>query len=126
MLNIPRHNLVFFHIRVELPRTKSSRQAVLINVRFMTSVRLYRLALTCSRKKNECANNLLRSFKKNQNCNLYGIANKMQQYQNLLLHVYRKLNTFRATHRPSSGAQNCTSSLWFCIREVVGRWVAGR
>jgi len=20
-------------------------------------------------------------------------------------------------HRPSSGAQNCTSSLWFCIRE---------
>ena len=27
---------------------------------------------------------------------------------------------FRATHRPSSGAQNCTSSLWFCIRE---RWL---
>jgi hypothetical protein len=24
---------------------------------------------------------------------------------------------FRATCRPSSGAQNCTSSLWFCIRE---------
>ena len=38
-------------------------------------------------------------------------------YQNLLFHVYMKLNMFRATHRPSSGAQNCTSSLWFCIRE---------
>jgi hypothetical protein len=38
-------------------------------------------------------------------------------YQNLLLHVYMKLNMFRATHRPSSRAQNCTSSLWFCIRE---------
>jgi hypothetical protein len=36
---------------------------------------------------------------------------------------------FRAKHRPSSGAQNCTSSLWFCIRErlldfvVPGRWL---
>jgi hypothetical protein len=28
-----------------------------------------------------------------------------------------KLNMFRTTHRPSSGAQNCTSSLWFCKRE---------
>jgi hypothetical protein len=28
-----------------------------------------------------------------------------------------KLNMFRATHRPSSGAQNCTSGLWFSIRE---------
>jgi len=28
-----------------------------------------------------------------------------------------KLNMFRATHSPSSGAQNCTTSLWFCIRE---------
>ena len=47
-------------------------------------------------------------------------------YQNLLRHVYMKLNVFRATHRPSSGAQNCTGSLWFCIREVVGLLVAGR
>jgi len=31
-------------------------------------------------------------------------SNKMQQYQNLLLHIYMKLNMFRATHRPSSGA----------------------
>ena len=36
-------------------------------------------------------------------------------YQNLLFHVYVKLNTFPATHRPSSGASNCTSSLWFCL-----------
>jgi hypothetical protein len=33
-----------------------------------------------------------------------------------LSHIYMKLNMFRATHRPSSGAKNCTSSLWFCIR----------
>jgi len=38
-------------------------------------------------------------------------------YQNLLFHVYMKLNVFWATHRPSSGAQNCTSCLWFCMRE---------
>jgi hypothetical protein len=30
-----------------------------------------------------------------------------------------KLSMFRVTHRPSSGAQNCTSSLWFCIREKL-------
>jgi hypothetical protein len=48
------------------------------------------------------------------------ITEKKQQdaivYQNLLFHIYMKLNTFRATHRPS-GVRNCTSSLWFCIRE---------
>jgi hypothetical protein len=38
-------------------------------------------------------------------------------YQNSLFHVYMKLNMFRATHHPSSGAKNCTSSLWFSIRE---------
>jgi hypothetical protein len=38
-------------------------------------------------------------------------------YQNLLFHVYMKLNMFWVTHRPSSGAQNCTSSLWFCMCE---------
>jgi hypothetical protein len=48
-------------------------------------------------------------------------------YQNLLLNVYMKLNMFRASHRPSSGALNCTSSLWFCIRErLLGVEVAGR
>ena len=43
-------------------------------------------------------------------------SNKMQQCLKILFHVYMKLNMFRATHLPSSGAQNCTSSLWFCIR----------
>jgi len=38
-------------------------------------------------------------------------------FKNLLFHIYMKLNIFRATHRPSSGAQNCTSSLWFYICE---------
>ena len=38
-------------------------------------------------------------------------------YQNLLFHVYIKFNMFRGTHRPSSGAQNCTSSIWVCIRK---------
>ena len=34
---------------------------------------------------------------------------------------------FRATHRPSSRAQNCNSSLWFCIRErLLDVVVAGR
>jgi hypothetical protein len=37
-------------------------------------------------------------------------------YQNLLFRIYMKLNMFRATHRPSSGVQNCTDSLWFFIR----------
>jgi len=37
-------------------------------------------------------------------------------YQNLLFRVYMKLSMFRVTHRQSSGAQNCTSSLWSCIR----------
>jgi hypothetical protein len=48
-------------------------------------------------------------------------------YQNLLFYVYMKLSTFRATHHPSSGAQNCTSSLWFCICErLLDIEVAGR
>ena len=34
----------------------------------------------------------------------------------LLFHIYMKLDMFRATHRPSSGAYNCTGSLWFFIR----------
>jgi len=49
-------------------------------------------------------------------------------YQNFLLfYVYIKLKMFRVTHRPSSGAQNCTSSLWFWIRErLLDVVVAGR
>ena len=30
--------------------------------------------------------------------------------------MYVKLNMFRATHRPSSRAHNCTGNLWFIIR----------
>jgi hypothetical protein len=41
----------------------------------------------------------------------------MQQYIKIILfHIYLKLNMFRATHRPSSGAQNGTGSLWLFIR----------
>jgi hypothetical protein len=32
-----------------------------------------------------------------------------------LIFIYMKLNMFQTTYCPSSGAQNCTSSLWFCI-----------
>jgi len=43
----------------------------------------------------------------------------MQQCIRILFHIYMKLNMCRAIHRPSSGAQNCTSSLWFCIHGVL-------
>jgi len=53
-------------------------------------------------------------------CIVIQFIQKIQQdatvYQNLLFHIYMKPNMFRATRRPSSGAKNCTSSLWFCIR----------
>jgi len=49
--------------------------------------------------------------------NLYRKSDKMQQcIKVLLFRIYMKLNMFRATHRPSSGAKNYTSSLWFYIR----------
>jgi hypothetical protein len=38
-----------------------------------------------------------------------------QSIKILLFHIYMKLNMFRATHRPSSGAQNCTGCLWFFV-----------
>ena len=48
-------------------------------------------------------------------------------FKGLIFHVYVKLNMFRATHRPSSGAQNCNTTLWFCIRErLLDVEVAGR
>jgi hypothetical protein len=56
-------------------------------------------------------------------------CNKMQQCFKIYYSIFiRKPNMFRATHRLSSGAYNCTSSLWFCIIlcRVVGRVVAGR
>ena len=42
-----------------------------------------------------------------------------------LFHIYTKFNVFWATRCPSSGADNCTSSLWHTWR-VVGSVVAGR
>jgi hypothetical protein len=56
-------------------------------------------------------------------------SNKMQQCIKILLfHIYMKLNMFRATRCPSSGAENCTGSLWFFIIlwKVVGCVVGGR
>ena len=37
----------------------------------------------------------------------------------LLLDVYAQLNMFRASSRPSSGAYNCSSSIWFYRWSVV-------
>jgi len=37
----------------------------------------------------------------------------MPQCNKILFNVYMKLNMFRATHHPSSGTYNCTSS--FCL-----------
>jgi len=39
----------------------------------------------------------------------------MPQCIKILFHINIKLNMFRATHRPSLGAWNCTTSFWFCI-----------
>ena len=45
----------------------------------------------------------------------------MEQFRKLLLDVYVWLNMFRASPRPSSGAYNCTRSLWFYRwREAAG------
>jgi hypothetical protein len=41
-------------------------------------------------------------------------------YQNLLFHVYMKFNMFRATHRPSSGAQTTLAASGFAY--VKGCW----
>jgi hypothetical protein len=53
-------------------------------------------------------------------------TNKMQIYfTNLLPDVYVWLNMFRASPRPSSGAYNCTRSLWFYRLERSGWNVVG-
>ena len=42
-------------------------------------------------------------------------------FMSLLLDVYTRLNMFRASPRPSSGAYNCTRSLWFYLwKEMAG------
>jgi len=38
---------------------------------------------------------------------------RCNNFWSLLLDVYVRLNMFRASPRPSSGANNCTRSLWF-------------
>jgi len=38
---------------------------------------------------------------------------RCNSFTSLLLDVYVWLNMFRASPRPSSGAYNCISSLWF-------------
>jgi hypothetical protein len=46
---------------------------------------------------------------------------KCNSFTSLLLDVYMWLNMFRASPRPSSGAYNCTRSLWFYRwREAAG------
>ena len=48
-------------------------------------------------------------------------SKKMLQCINILLfYIYMKLNMFRATHRPSSGAYTCTGSPFFSY--VEGCW----
>ena len=55
---------------------------------------------------------------------LYNSYRNSQQdatlYQNLLFHVYIKLNMFRATHHPSSGAQTALAASGFAY--VKGCW----
>jgi len=43
---------------------------------------------------------------------------RCNSFTSLLLYIYVWLNTFQASPRPSSGAYNCTRSLWF------NRWIA--
>jgi hypothetical protein len=46
---------------------------------------------------------------------------RCNSFTSLLPDVYVWLNMFQASPRPSSGAYNCTRSLWFyCWREVAG------
>ena len=54
-------------------------------------------------------------------------SNKMQQCIKILFHIYMKLNMFRASRRPSSGAYKLHQQpLVLHTWRVVGRVVAGR
>jgi len=44
---------------------------------------------------------------------------RCNSFTSLLLDVYVQLNLYRAFSRPSSGASNCISSLWFYCWSVV-------
>jgi hypothetical protein len=47
---------------------------------------------------------------------------KVQRCIKTLFTIYVKLNMFWATHRPSSGAQNCTGSLFFIRGRLLDMW----
>ena len=51
---------------------------------------------------------------------------RCNNFTSLLLDVYVWLNLFRAPPRPSSGAYNCISSLWFYRWSVGGSSVVDR
>ena len=58
------------------------------------------------------------------NCDVFQIIQinqptRCNSFTSLLLHVYVWLNMFRAPLRPSSGAYNCTRSLWSCRWSVA-------
>jgi len=46
---------------------------------------------------------------------------RCNNFTSSLLDIYVWLNMFRAPPRPSSGAYNCTRSLWFYHWGIVGR-----
>jgi hypothetical protein len=52
-------------------------------------------------------------------------THKLQQFYKFILDVYVWLNMFRTHPRPSSGAYNCTRSLWCYRWSVFGRGLAG-
>jgi len=90
----------------------------LINVEYVLHLLGYRNLLWALSIHFICSKYLLRPIQHNSLVNSY--RNSQQNatvYQKFLFYIYMKLNMFRATHRPSSGAQNCSSSLWFSIRE---------
>jgi hypothetical protein len=90
----------------------------LINVEYVLNLLGYSNLLWALSMHFICSKYLLRPIQHNSLVNSY--RNSQQDatvYQKFLFYVYMKFNMFRKTHRPSSGAQNCSSSLWFSIRE---------
>jgi len=50
----------------------------------------------------------------------------MQQFHKFIIWRYVSRNMFRAPPRPSTGAYNCTSSLWIYRWSVGGSSAVGR
>jgi len=60
-------------------------------------------------------------LRRNTNCGSLDSNKSTKRCNSFLLDVYVWLNMFRASPRPSSGAYNCTRSLWFYRwRETAG------